>query len=75
LKETKPLHRTTFLKTLIRNTPIFAQKLGQNDQFFNVYTISITAESSNYWGDATKLFGVVISFPIHTRFVITDFRC
>jgi len=33
-----PLHKTTILKTLIRNNPIFAQKLGQNDhfvQFFN----------------------------------------
>jgi len=37
LKETTPLHWTTFLKTLIRNSPIFAQKLGQNDQFFDKF--------------------------------------
>jgi len=44
--------------------------MGQNDQclinfvhFFNNYSILITAESQNYWGDATKLFGIVSPSP------------
>jgi len=39
-----------FLKTLIRNGPIFAQKLGQNDQFFDIFCpiFQYLAESPNY---------------------------
>jgi len=72
LKEVAPLHKTTFLKTVIRNNPIFAKNWGYDqffDQFFN--------NQQNFQiigGMQPNYLGIYPPLPINSRFVTTNFK-